>query len=315
MNEYFIDRASEKLLLGKTSKDVVELDLPSEIVESIKSRIIDIKFDCTPNWGINGLRETDKITKNNWYFRDPSAKKVAEDRYGNIDQEKLKPILEGAVRDMVGSNASLIGYGLYGSYFYRRNALLPEDIDILLITGNIRCIAFDALKYRSSELKDIFINKSKLRPKTDEIGITIISEDELRPDNASFIVSDAALLDISTTFSQGKAINAPSLPPFIVIQNAQKIVNWGISSILSKPFSLLSRIDEAIRMRQMVLEEHPHVGFDKFAIEEALPSKEDILLGMNDTQLIELSRSILNTLIADEEKVRSFIAERIRSTK
>lgn len=216
---------------------------------------------------------------------------------------------------MVGSNASLVGYGLYGSYFYRRNALLPEDIDILLITGNTRCIAFDALKYRSGELKDIFINKSKLRPKTDEIGITIVSEDELRPDNASFIVSDAALLDISTTFSQGKTVNAPPLPPFIVIQNAQKIINWGISSILSKPFSLLSRIDEAIRMRQMVLEEYPHVGFDKFAIEESLPSKEDILLGMNDTQLIELSRSILNTLIADEEKVRNFIAERIRSTK
>lgn len=315
MNEYLIDRASERLLLSKTNAEVIDVDLPSEIVKTIKSRVIDIRFDCTPNWGINGLKDAENAAKKNWYFRDPSAKKVAEDRHGNIDQKRLKPILESAVKDMVGPSASLVGYGLYGSYFYRRNALLPEDIDILLITGNTRCVAFDALKYRSSELKDIFINKSKLRPKTDEIGITIVSEDELRPDNASFIVADAALLDISTTFSQGKTVDAPPLPPFIVIQNAQKIINWGISSILSKPFSLLSRIDEAIRMRQMVLEEYPHVGFDKFAIEEALPSKEDILLGMNDTQLIELSRSILNTLIADEEKVRNFIAERIRSTK
>lgn len=315
MNEYFIDRASEKLLLGKTDEKVVDLDLPPEIVESIKSRVIDLRFDCTPNWGINGVREANITTKKNWYFRDPSARKVAEDRYRNLDQDKLKFILDGAVRDMIGPKANLIGYGLYGSYFYRRNALLPEDIDILLITDNTRCVAFDALKYRSSGLKDIFINKSKFRPKTDEIGITIVSEDELRPNNASFIVNDASLLDISTTFSQGKTVNAPPLPPFILIQNAQKIINWGISSILSKPFSLLGRIDEAIRMRQMVLEEYPHVGFDKFGVEEALPSKEDILLGMNDTQLIELSRSILNTLIADEEKVRSFIAERVKSTK
>ncbi|MDQ3099486.1 MAG: hypothetical protein M3Q44_07110 [bacterium] len=106
-------------------------------------------------------------------------------------------------------------------------------------------------------------------------------------------------------------VDAPLLPPYIIIQNAQKIVRWGIASLLSKPFSLLSRVDEAIRMRKMLIEDNRTIQFEKFALEESLPPKEEILLGMNDMHLLEISKTLINVLHEDERRIREYVANNL----
>ncbi len=311
MHEFTIDSFTTKVLVGQ-GDTLPSLD--KNIANDVRGRLMTIGFDCTPNWGIKGTRDSKNAVKRNWYLRDPQQRQAAIERYKNIDPEKVKPILAQAVSDFVGVDAQLIGFGMYGSYFYRRNALLPEDLDIFVLVDGVRNVAIDALRYRDTSLKDIYINKAKIIPKSDEFGISIVSTDCLRPDNPSYVITDCSLVDISTTFSHGQMVDAKDLPPFVISLNAQKIVHWGISSILDKPFSLLSRIDEAIRMRNMLLTDHPEIELDKFAIENSLPSKEDILLGMNDAHFLEMSRALVNVLHQDEMKIREHIARNFRGS-
>lgn len=305
MNEFLTDSIATKVLMG-TYKNHKELD--KIVVDDVRTRIITLGFDCTPNWGIKGYKNSEGIKKRNWYFRDPHYHKTAVERHNNIDINKIQPILAQATTDLVGSEANMVGFGLYGSYFYRRNALLPEDLDVFILVEGAQNIAIDALRYRDSKLRDIYKNKSRVLPRSNEVGVSIVSIDCLTPENRSYIVIDCALVEISTTFSHGQTVDAIELPPFVIVHNAQKILNWGISSILHKPFSLLSRIDEAIRMRIMLIEDHPEIDLDQFAIENSLPSKEEILLGMNDEHFLEMSRALINVLHEDEIRIRESIA-------
>lgn len=290
----------------------VYLPKAADQIERIRSKIMSVSMDSTPNWGIKGVRVAAEEKPQNWYFRDGIAKQVAMERYRNLDQQKLAQIVSAAVQDIAGKDAKTVGYGLYGSYFYRRNALLPEDLDILALIDGRQCFSVDALRYPSTELRDAFISKSKFSPISNDVGISMVSVDELRPTNKSYLVTDIALLDVSTTLSHQASVDAEPLPPFVIIHNAQKLLRWGISSILSKPFSLLSRIDEAIRMRKMVMEDYAQISFDRFALEDSLPPKEEILLGMNDTYLVEITRTLMNILMRDELKIREWTADHLR---
>lgn len=312
MREFEIDSIAEKCLVSSPNNFKLPETVDSnEVADQIRHRVLMISFDCTPNWGIRGIQPAESVQKRNWYFRDLQSCKTARERHGNLDINRFTTIVDQAVGDLVDHRSRVVGFGLYGSYFYRRNALLPEDLDVLVITEGTPGVAIDALRYRSSDLRKVYIDQTKTRPSTDEIGLSVVSAESFNAVNKSYIVTDCALLDISTTISHGMTVDAPPLPPYVIIQNAQKIVQWGISSILYKPFSLLSRIDEAIRMRKMLIEDNGAIQFNPFALEESLPSKEDILLGMNDTQLLEISKALINVLHKDEEKIREYVATRL----
>lgn len=311
-SSYTLNKAAEKILLScPTNVSEVQLSIPEDFKESVRARVLELCFDCTPNWGIEWVQDSEWVEKRNWYFLDPYAKMIASERLNNIDIGKLSQIVNRVVKDIVDEHEEVSGFGLYGSYFYRRNSLLPEDLDIFMIVKNSSNVTLDALRYEDPDLRKIYKNKAKQSPASQEIGFSIVSEDALNPITQSYIVTDCALLDTSTTLSHWKTVKTKPLPPFLLIQNAQKIIRWWIASILSKPFSLLSRIDEAIRMRKMVIVQFPMISFNKFAIEEMLPSKEDILLGMHDLQLLEISKALINLLSHDEQKIREFMAIQI----
>lgn len=307
-----INEAASKVLLSCPA-DISDLkiDIHADLKESVRDKVLKIGFDCTPNWGIEWVQDSEWIQKRNWYFQDSYAKSVAEERLANIDIPRLSQIISRVVRDVVDEKEEVSGFGLYGSYFYRRNSLLPEDLDIFILAKNSSNIALDALRYEDPELRKIYKNKAKQSPTSQEIGFSIVSEDAFHPKNQSYVITDCALLDVSTTLSHGKTVKAKQIPPYILIQNAKKIILWGIASILSKPFSLLSRIDEAIRMRKMAISQFPMINFNLFAIEEMLPSKEDILLGMHDVQLLEISKALINLLSHDEQKIREYMASQL----
>jgi predicted nucleotidyltransferase len=222
-----IGSAAEKTLLS--SPDTVgalKLPLPVEHKEIVRNKIFEIGFDCTPNWGIEGVQNAIDAQKRNWYFQDAHGKATAEERLANIDIHRLSQIVDQVVKHVVDEREEVSGFGLYGSYFYRRNSLLPEDLDVFILVKNSQALTLDALRYEDPELRKIYKNKAKISPASQEMGFSIVSEDTLHLENRSYIVTDCSLLDISTTLSYGKTVKARPLPPFVLIQNAQKIIRW-----------------------------------------------------------------------------------------
>ncbi|MDQ3099485.1 MAG: hypothetical protein M3Q44_07105 [bacterium] len=162
MNEFEIDQIALQCLIDDPASVMLPESVDSrDIADQVRHRIVKIEFDCTPNWGIRGIQQADNSQKRNWYFRDLQSRKTAQERYANIDLLRLEDIVSHANEDLVDTQSRVVGLGLYGSYFYRRNALLPEDLDVLVITEGTPNVAIDALRYRSSDLRRIYVNQTK----------------------------------------------------------------------------------------------------------------------------------------------------------
>ncbi len=304
MNTYKIDQEAKRLLLSGQ-----EIDPAAS--EEVRQRILDIAFDCTPNWGIRGFKVSDNHAKTsrNWYTSDDEEVRIrAAIRQQNIDEEALRITIQQAVSDIVGSSARVAGFGIYGSYLYREVDQPPEDLDVLVLVDDVTGVALDALRYRVSNIRNNLIDEKLFSPQTNDLGLTIISKDQFNPYNQSMIITDAALLDVSTTYSYGVQVDAPTPPPFVIIHNAEKLVGWGLSSLGSKQTSTASRFNEALRMRALVAATSPHLGLEEFQLQDYLPSAEELLRGISTTSLLELSKVVSNLLKLDEQRIREYAA-------
>lgn len=315
MREFEIDALAQACLIGSKSKLVQEeeLDNPA-LVDEVRHRILTINFDCTPNWGIHGIRAANNVPKKNWYLRDPEVAETARERYNNLDITVLKEVLGRATKDVLGENFCVVGFGIYGSYIYRRGEVLPGDLDVLILADGAKEVAVDALRYRSSDLRGIYKNPGLITTSTDELGLSVVSVDSFNPKNVSYIVTDCALLDISTTISHDLQVDAAPLPPYILIQNAMKIVRWGVSVLLDKPQTLVSRMDEALRMRQMLVSDNRTLCLADFPKIERLPTDTNALAKIGDAELIERARIMLHILEEDEQRIRQSVAASISIT-
>lgn len=313
MKEYEIDLLAQSCLTQTRCifgvNDGVE---NSVMLDDLRQRVLKTSFDCTPNWGIRGVKpSTSRENKQNWYLKDPSITKIAEERYSNLDLVRLNKILTGMVCDVVGPEFQVKGFGVYGSYIYRNWGACPSDLDVLVITEGDEKVELDALRYRTRDLRKIFINPDRSNVDTDELGLSIVSVDAFNPRNVSYIATDCALLDVSTTISYQSQVDAGPLPAFVIVQNAMKIVRWGISTLFDKPQTLLSRVDEAIRMRQLLGEENKNLALCDLPNSELLPKNPGALLKNGYRELLERSHTLLNIFENDERQIREKIAASI----
>ncbi len=312
MNYAEIDRLAESALMASGDENWSKGDpVTGDSPNLISTRVMEIPFDCTPNWGIHGLTRANNDIKGNWYRRDPEIDERYRKRVRNVNTQKLGHVVLEAIGDIVGGGASVLGYSFYGSYLYREAYSPPEDLDVIVIVKSDMQIAYDALRYRSKGLKSVFFDRSYPIPSTDDMGLTIISENVVTPSNRSYIVTDSALLDTSTTYSVGRQITADQIPPFVLMHNAQKILRWGISTLQDKPTSTLSRIDEAFRMRDMVVHDNPHLGLQSFDMDKHLPPASDVFRGLSDDEVSEIARVVIRQFQSDEMRIREYVANRI----
>lgn len=311
MKEHLIDEAAREVLLKGAYAMPNDFDLDDR--RAVRDRVLDIPFDCTPNWGINGVTTADNLGKNasNWYLQDPEFEARLIQRVANVDKTKLSKVVESATRDVVDDNLRLLGYSIYGSYLYGEYPTPPQDLDVLVIIDDIEGIALDALRYRYSRLKDVFHDPDTHTPRFNDLGLTIISKDQLTPSNLSLIVTDAALIDVSTTYSYQHQVEAPEPPPFLLIGNAHKLVGWGLSLIGDDPNSTARRLDESLKMRRFVEKKNPNLGLPKFRLEDYLPSSEELTSITSENTLIELSRILMRLFNSDGTIIRQYVADNI----
>jgi predicted nucleotidyltransferase len=314
MNEFHVDRAAEfALTSGEISVHSSPEDGESDL-ESIKHRVMEIPFDCTPNWGVIGTQSANNGWKHNWYTRDRRVRKRAEERIDNIDFGLLDNFVTDATKNLTSPEAEVAGFGIYGSYLYREAIHPPDDLDILVIAKGVQGVVLDSLRYRNDQLQKIFLDKALTVPRTKEMGLTIISEEQFHPKNRSYIVTDAALLDTSTTYSHNIQVQAPRLSPFVITLNALKLVHWGLSTLPVAPISTTSRIDEAIRMREMVIDENPQLGLRPFDVMDYIPdSSRRMVTGLEEEELLGISKIMIRLLENDERHIREYTAEKLRA--
>jgi predicted nucleotidyltransferase len=314
MNEFHVDQAAEfALASGKTSVQPSPEDGECDL-EAIKQRVMDVPFDCTPNWGIIGTQSANNGWKHNWYTRDRRIRERAEDRINNIDFGLLNDFVTDATKYLTSSEAEVAGFGVYGSYLYREAVYPPDDLDILVIAKGVQGVVLDSLRCRNDQLQQVFRDRALSVLRTKEMGLTIISEEQFHPKNRSYIVTDAALLDTSTTYSHNMQVQAPRLSPFVITLNALKLVHWGLSTISDAPISTSSRIDEAMRMREMVIDENPQLGLRPFEIMDYMPdSSRRMVAGLEEEELLGISKIMIRILENDERHIREQTAENLRA--
>lgn|GEM_PF-5597385 len=311
MKEHLIDEAAREVLLKGAYTMPVDFDL--DVRNQVRDRVLDIPFDCTPNWGINGVTPANNLGKmaSNWYLQDQEFATRLTQRVANVNEPKLTKVVETATKDIVGEDLNFLGYSIYGSYLYGEETTPPEDLDVLVIVDDIEGIALDALRYRHNGLKDVFHDPSKHSPRVNDLGLTIVSKDQLRPGNLSLVVTDAALLDVSTTHSYGHQVEAPEPPPFLLIGNAHKVVGWGLSLIGDDPTSTARRLDESLKMRSFVEKKNPNLGLSKVRLDDHLRPSESIASITDVNTLINLSRSLMKLLNDDTMIIRQYVADNI----
>ncbi len=315
MREFQIDQAAERALSSGENVIVLPREMNAQDLETVRQRIMEAPFDCTPNWGIQGVGTVQNDAKRNWYTCDERVKARAQERLNNINFGTLHELITDATIDILSSDSQVFGFGVYGSYLYRESTHPPEDLDVFVIADGVEGVALDALRYRHPRLLEAFVDRALPTPYTNDLGLTIISREQFTAHNRSFIVTDAALLDVSTTYSHGAQVRAPAPSPFVLAHNALKLVNWGLSSLPRKPNSTMSRIDEALRMREMMRANNPLFGLQKFDIDEYLPKASRMLAGPDEWHLLEASKIIIRILEHDERKIREVTADNLRAAR
>jgi hypothetical protein len=275
----------------------------------LRDRVINLNFDCLPNWGIDGLRDPNDITKQNWFFFDPKSANKALFRYHCLDHEQLRAIISSALQDILGSQPAILGIGVYGSYLYGHYDHF-RDIDAIVIAETATDIALDAIRYRDRRLAQIFRTSSHLRFDAYELGMTIIGQKALNRNNHSFIVTEAALLDTTITLSLGLCINAPPLTPFLIALNARKLVKWALSELLNDPIKTINLIDQAVKLRTMMHLQFPIIrfqggdapGFDWTSLTEQVA---------DTTSLLEKCHELMKLILDDENAIRYSVCAKL----
>ena len=306
--EFITDQVATRALTCQSLEEIE--DTPS--ADTVRERILSVRFDCTPNWGIDGTVDANNEAKylNNWYRLDERIGLRADARIANINNNALENLVNVAAGDLIDDqNVNVAGFSVYGSYLYRESEHPPEDLDLLIIVDGVKGVALDALRYRVKDIKDVLIDRTRHAPRTADVGLTVLSVDQINPKNKSMLMTDAALLDISTTYSFGRQIAAPTLPPFISIMNAQKLVGWGMSLIFDKPTSTANRLDEALRMRQLVRKNHPEINLRDFSAGDYMPNSQELLAGVSTDALVRLGSTVLRLLEDDEMTIRHYAAD------
>jgi predicted nucleotidyltransferase len=283
--------------------DIYEVDCSDTLfLAELRDRVMDIIFDCLPNWGIDGLRDPKDITKQNWFFLDPKSADKAMLRYHCLDHGQLLAVISSALQDILGIESAVLGIGIYGSYLYGHFDDF-RDIDVIVIAETTTDVALDAIRYRDRRLAQVFLAPCHLKFSTNELGMTIIGRSALNRRNHSFIVTEAALLDTTITLSSGLCINAPPLTPFLMTLNARKLVKWAISELLSNPIKTINLIDQALRLRTMMYLQFPSFRFQSDGILRfTWPSLMEQVT--NTTYLLEKCHELMNLIMGDENTIR-----------
>jgi hypothetical protein len=145
----------------------------------------------------------------------------------------------------------------------------PEDLDVLLLT-NGEHPPLDALRYSHKKTPEIFIDPAKGSTSSDELGLSIIPKSAFETDPKSLIVTDSALLGVCTVHPFGEKVKAKPVPAFVLNLNTKKVLNWGMSTLLSNQQTFIKRMDEVCRMRAMVATDNPGLGLLDYDIEANL---------------------------------------------
>ncbi|MBN1313148.1 MAG: hypothetical protein JXB30_17195 [Anaerolineae bacterium] len=305
---YEIDNFAKTLLLeAPNHRNLLNSYQPDssdpDFVRELHDRVMNLSFDCLPNWGINGLRDCNEIAKQNWFFLDPQQFSKAWFRYRCLDHALLRLVIASALEDILGIRVPILGIGVYGSYLYGQDDHF-DDIDVLVIVDSSVDVALDAIRYRDRRLSRITRAPCEPECVTNELGMTIIGETALNSNNHSFIVTEAALLDATITLSSGLCINVPPLTPFLMALNARKLVKWAASEILDNPTKTLSLIDQAAKLRTMMYHQFPSMEFRGDGILGfAWAVKESI----DRETLLERCNKLMKLVLEDEDVIRQTV--------
>ena len=286
MNNFEKDELATNILLDKEI-------IFNNISDEIRNRVLNITFDCTPNWGILWAKES--LQKENWYFLDNKLKNNYYERIKLLNVKKIEELLYTALENIIWKKLKIEWF--YWSFLYSLDNII-NDLDVLILISWKNWITYDALKYPFDKNLNLFFNSFNINK--DELWLTIISIDELNKNNKNYIITDSALVDKWTTFNVWKWINSLQIPDFIINQNSQKLINWGISSLYNSNETILKRISESLFMRDYMIKRWRIDFLSEF-------NKEDFLINLKSkwtSELLTLAFQILDLLKEDEIKIR-----------
>ena len=288
MNNFEKDELATNILLDKEI-------IFNNISDEIRNRVLNITFDCTPNWGILWAKES--LQKENWYFLDNKLKNNYYERIKLLNVKKIEELLYTAFENIIWKKLKIEWFSIYWSFLYSLDNII-NDLDVLILISWKNWITYDALKYPFDKNLNLFFNSFNINK--DELWLTIISIDELNKNNKNYIITDSALVDKWTTFNVWKWINSLQIPDFIINQNSQKLINWGISSLYNSNETILKRISESLFMRDYMIKRWRIDFLSEF-------NKEDFLINLKSkwtSELLTLAFQILDLLKEDEIKIR-----------
>lgn len=288
MNNFEKDELATNILLDKEI-------IFNNISDEIRNRVLNITFDCTPNWGILWAKES--LQKENWYFLDNKLKNNYYERIKLLNVKKIEELLYTALENIIWKKLKIEWFSIYWSFLYSLDNII-NDLDVLILISWKNWITYDALKYPFDKNLNLFFNSFNINK--DELWLTIISIDELNKNNKNYIITDSALVDKWTTFNVWKWINSLQIPDFIINQNSQKLINWGISSLYNSNETILKRISESLFMRDYMIKRWRIDFLSEF-------NKEDFLINLKSkwkSELLTLAFQILDLLKEDEIKIR-----------
>ena len=288
MNNFEKDELATNILLDKEI-------IFNNIYDEIRNRVLNITFDCTPNWGILWAKES--LQKENWYFLDNKLKNNYYERIKLLNVKKIEELLYTALENIIWKKLKIEWFSIYWSFLYSLDNII-NDLDVLILISWKNWITYDALKYPFDKNLNLFFNSFNINK--DELWLTIISIDELNKNNKNYIITDSALVDKWTTFNVWKWINSLQIPDFIINQNSQKLINWGISSLYNSNETILKRISESLFMRDYMIKRWRIDFLSEF-------NKEDFLINLKSkwtSELLTLAFQILDLLKEDEIKIR-----------
>ena len=288
MNNFEKDELATNILLDKEI-------IFNNISDEIRNRVLNITFDCTPNWGILWAKES--LQKENWYFLDNKLKSNYYERIKLLNVKKIEELLYTALENIIWKKLKIEWFSIYWSFLYSLDNII-NDLDVLILISWKNWITYDALKYPFDKNLNLFFNSFNINK--DELWLTIISIDELNKNNKNYIITDSALVDKWTTFNVWKWINSLQIPDFIINQNSQKLINWGISSLYNSNETILKRISESLFMRDYMIKRWRIDFLSEF-------NKEDFLINLKSkwkSELLTLAFQILDLLKEDEIKIR-----------
>lgn len=299
-----LNNFARKCLMSQSCISEVQILREKFPIDDIKNSIFNITFDCTQNWWINWTKKADNSKKQNWYFLDNFRKKLLAERVNNINLTSLSNIVKEIVNNVIGPK-KVLWFSIYWSYLYWNDRIPIWDLDLLIIIEGANNLAIDAMLYPIDNMPDLFKSNKRL-PQSDNIWYSVVSRDSLTTENNSYIITDSALLDVSTTYSFWEMINADKLPPFVIIENAKKILKWWASLLLSSQNSAINRIYETLKMREFVLLEFNDIPFKK------VNYKIDFTRYLDNHELLDLIYELLNILDEDIRTIKEYIILKLK---